>query len=87
MYVNSIALLHIIVLIIILVYKVSMRICIYLLSFFFTRQQSVHCFKFTVIASTISMFLFLLGLDVFYEHTLHAHACIYHYSQFSIFLI
>ena len=66
MYVTLIALLIIFVLIIISVYKVSMRICIYLLSFFYTRQQSLHCFKFTVIASTISMFLFVLGLDVFY---------------------
>ena len=59
-------LLIIFVLIIILVYKVSMRICIYLLSFFYTRQQSLHCFKFTVIVSTISMLLFVLGLHVFY---------------------
>ena len=66
MYVILIALLIIFVLIIILVYKVSMRICIYLLSFFYTRQQSVHRFKFTVIAITISMFIFVLGLDVFY---------------------
>ena len=65
-YVNLIALLHIIVLIIILVYKFSMCICIYLLSFFYTHQQSLHCFKFTVIASTISMFIFVLGLDVLY---------------------
>ena len=65
MYVNLIALLNIFVSIIILVYKFSMRICIYL-SFFYNRQQSLHCFEFTVIASTVSMFLFVLGLDVFY---------------------
>ena len=64
MYVNLIVFLNIFVSIIILVYKFSMCICIYLLSFFYNRQQSLHCFKFTVIASTISMFLFVFGLDV-----------------------
>ena len=62
-YVLLMMFLHILIL---LVYNVSMRICILLLSFFFTRQQSLHCFKFTVNASTIFMFIFVLGLDVFY---------------------
>ena len=52
--------------IILLVNMFSMCICIYLLSFFCTHQQSKQYFKFTVFASTISMFIFVLGLDVLY---------------------
>ena len=69
MYASLIVLFFIIILccfIILLVYMFSMCICIYLLSFFCTRQQSKQCFKFTVFASTISMFIFVLGLDVLY---------------------
>ena len=68
-YVKSIALFLICFVIIILVYKLSMYICIYLMSFFCTRHLimcCLSCFKITVLASIISMFIFVLGLDWLY---------------------
>ena len=68
-YVKSIALFLIGFVIIILVYKLSMYICIYLMSFFCTHHLimcCLSCFKITVLASIISMFIFVLGLDWLY---------------------